>query len=77
MRTKEFSLVKLLVRRAGSNRFLKETGRWTRKAEAAFSFPSPISAVNTCLGKGLQDVELVLRFENDHEDRCLPLRSVA
>ena len=70
---KNWSPTKLLVRHAKSRKFLKATGRWTRKAEAAFNFPNPINAVHTCLGKGIKEVELVLRFEGDVEDRCVPL----
>jgi hypothetical protein len=66
------SLIKVMVRRAGSNKFLRSTGRWTKKAEAAFNFPNLLNAIHTCLAKGLKDVELVLRSEGDSVERCYP-----
>ena len=65
--------VKLLVRNAKSRKFLRSSGRWTKRAEAALNFPNLLNAVHTCLAKGVSDVELILRFEGDAEDRCVPL----
>ena len=67
------SPVKLLVRNARSQKFLRATGRWTRRAEAALNFPNVVSAIHACLARGLGEVELVLRFEGDAEDRCVPV----
>jgi hypothetical protein len=64
---------KLLVRHARSEKFLKSTGHWTRRSEAAFNFPNVINAIHTCLGSGIKEVELILRFEGDTNDRRLPL----
>ena len=69
----ESPLRKLLVRKVGSKRFLRATGRWTKKAEAAFNFPTLVDAIHTCLGRGLKRVEFVLRFEGDSEDQCFAL----
>jgi len=66
-------LKKLVVRKVGSNTFLRATGRWTKKAEAAFNFPTLVDAIHTCLTQGLQKVEFVLRFEGDSEDQCFAL----
>jgi hypothetical protein len=76
MRRKESSPTKLLIRRAGSNKFLKATGRWTKKAETALNFPNLFNAVHTCLAKGLKDVELVLRFDDDSKECSYPVDSV-
>jgi hypothetical protein len=67
------STTKLLVRNARSQKFLKSTGRWTRQVEAACNFPNTVNAIHTCLAYGLQEVELILRFEGDKDDRCLPV----
>jgi hypothetical protein len=64
---------KLLVRKVGSNKFLKATGRWTKKAEAALSFPTLVDAIHTCLTRGLKEVEFILRLEGDSEDQCFSL----
>jgi len=73
MRFKEPSLIKLLVKRAGTNKFLRAPGKWTRRAEAAFNFPNILNAIHTCLAHGLKDVELILRYKGDRNDRCYPL----
>ena len=65
--------IKLLVRHARSAKFLKSTGHWTRRSEAAFNFPNVVNAIHTCLASGIKEVELVLRFEGDTDDRRLPL----
>ena len=70
---KHSPLKKLLVRQTGSNKFLRATGRWTRKAEEAFNFPTIVDAVHTCLTNGLKNVEFVLRFEGDAGDQCIPM----
>jgi hypothetical protein len=64
---------KLLVRKVGSNKFLKATGGWTRKAEAALNFPTLVDAIHTCLTKGLKHVEVILRLDGDAEDQCFAL----
>jgi hypothetical protein len=53
---------RLLVRRPGTMKFLRATGRWTKKVESAFSFPNTINAVHTCLSRGLHEVELVFHY---------------
>lgn len=67
------SPTKLLVRHARAQKFLKSTGRWTRRTEAACNFPNMVNAIHTCLASGIQDVQVVLRFEGDTMDRCFPL----
>jgi hypothetical protein len=70
---KDSPLRKLLVRQVGSNKFLRVTGRWTKKSEAAFNFPTLVDAIHTCLTRGLKEVEFILRFEGDSEDQCFAL----
>lgn len=67
------SPVKLLVRHGKSRKFLRSTGRWTKRAETALNFPNPLNAIHACLAKELIGVELILRFKGDVEDRCIPL----
>jgi hypothetical protein len=67
---KDSPLRKLVVRQRGGNKFLKSTGRWTRKAEAALNFPTLVDAIHTCMLRGLKEVEFILRFEGDSEDQC-------
>jgi len=64
---------KLLVRHVSRNKFLSPAGRWVKRAEAAFIFPNLLNAINTCLGRGLKDVELILHDEGQSPDRRIPL----
>jgi hypothetical protein len=45
-------------------------------AEAAFNFPNPLNAINTCLGRGLKNVELILRFDGNTPDCRVPLDAI-
>jgi hypothetical protein len=70
---KQSPLKKLLVRQIGSNKFLRATGRWTKRTEKAFNFPTIVDAVHTCLANGIKNVEFILRFEGDSRDQCIPM----
>jgi hypothetical protein len=76
MQTKNVQPSKLLVRHVSRNRFLGPAGRWVKRAEAAFNFPNPLNAINTCLGSGLENVELILRFEGRTPDCRVPLHAL-
>ena len=66
-------LKKLLVRKVGSDKFLSGSGRWTKREERAWNFPTLVDAIHNCLARGLEEVEFILRFENSSEDRCYSL----
>ena len=65
---KDSPLKKLLVRKVGSNKFLSGSGRWTKREERAWNFPTLVDAIHNCLARGLKEVEFILRFENSSED---------
>jgi hypothetical protein len=67
---------KLLVRHVFLNKFLSPAGRWVKRAETAFNFPNLLNAINTCLARELQNVELVLRFDGEKPDHRIPLESI-
>jgi hypothetical protein len=67
------SPTKLLVRDARTQKFLKSTGQWTKKPEAASNFPNVVNAIHTSMAAGAQNVELLLRFEGANEDLRLSL----
>jgi hypothetical protein len=67
---------KFLVRHISLNKFLSPAGRWVKRAEAACNFPNLLNAINTCLGRGLKDVELILRFDGDTPDHRIRLDSI-
>jgi len=64
---------KLLVRHVSLNKFLSPAGHWVKRAEAACNFPNLLNAINTCLGRGLEDVELILRFDGNKPEHRIPL----
>jgi hypothetical protein len=67
---------KLLVRHVSLNKFLGANGRWVKSAKAAASFPNLLNAFNTCLGRGIKNVELIVRFEGEVSDRRVPLDAI-
>ena len=67
---------KLLVRHVSLNKFLSPAGHWVKRAEAAFNFPNLLNAINTCLGRELKDVELILHFDGKRTDQRLLLNAI-
>ena len=65
-----------LVRHIALNKFLTPAGRWVRRAEKACNFPNLLNAINTCLGRGLKNVELIMRFEGNKPDHCIRLDAI-
>lgn len=55
------------------NKFLSPAGRWVSKVEAACNFPNLLNAINTCLGRGLRNVELIMRFDGGRPEHRIPL----
>jgi len=76
MQLNNLAPAKLLVRHVYRNKFLSPAGRWVKRAEAAFVFPNLLNAINTCLGRGLKDVELILRFYGQRPDCRIPLAAI-
>src|ERR1700722_6461431 len=67
---------RLLVRHLTHNKFLSPAGRWVKRAEAALNFPNSLNAINTCLGRGLKDVELILHFEGNQQACHVPPHAI-
>ena len=67
---------KLLVRHLSLNKFLSPTGGWVKSAEAALNFPNLLNAINTCLGRELKDVELILCFDGNMPDHHIPITAM-
>ena len=67
---------KVFVRHVSLDKFWGPAGRWVNRAEAAFNFPNLLNAINTCLGRSLKDVELVLRYDGEAPDLRIPLDAI-
>ena len=59
--------VKRLIRRRGSPVYCKDGG-WTNQVEEAEIFIDVVDAVEACVRRGLENVELVIRFPNAKGD---------
>jgi hypothetical protein len=73
MQTNALLPKKLIVRHITRNKYLSPAGRWVKRVEAAFNFPNPLNAINTCLGRGLKGVELILHFGEAAPDCRIPM----
>jgi hypothetical protein len=67
---------RLLVRHVSLNKFLSPAGGWVKRTEAAVNFPNLLSAINTCLGRELKNVELILRFKGSRPEQRIPLDAI-
>jgi hypothetical protein len=67
---------KLLVRHISLNKYLGPAGRWVERAELALNFAHPLSAINACLGRGLENVELILGFDGARPDLHVRLDAI-
>jgi hypothetical protein len=76
MQAENVTPTKVLVRRVSRNKFLSPDGNWVKGPDAAFRFPNLLNAINTCLGRRLKDVELILSFEKNLPDRRIPLDAI-
>jgi hypothetical protein len=57
--------MKFLVQKKKTGMFLKSTGAWTKDSKKAKDFVSSIAAVNFCLTEKMEDVFIVLAFEEE------------
>jgi hypothetical protein len=73
MQANESTPNKILVGSISRNKFLSPAGRWVKKTEAAFHFPNLLSAINTCFGRRLKDVELILHYGQNLPEQRFPL----
>jgi hypothetical protein len=76
MHTNTSAPSKLLVRNVSLNKFLSPAGRWVKRTEAASNFPNMLNAINTCLGRNLENVELILHFGGNRPERHIPLDAI-
>lgn len=57
--------MKFLVQNKKTKAFLKTDGTWTKDLNNGKDFASSIAAVNYCLNEKMQDVYIVLAFEEE------------
>lgn len=57
--------MKFLIQHKKTKLFLKQDGTWTRDLDQGKDFASSIAAVNYCLTEKMQEVFIVLAFEEE------------
>ena len=65
--------MKILLQQKNDGLYFKESGVWTRDAAEGMEFLSSTQATDYCIANHLSDVQIVLRFEEQHHDIVLPL----
>lgn len=65
--------IPVLVQNSRTRKYLKKDGRWTTRGSQAAVFLSARTAIEFCLRKKLQDVDLIYRFKELEQEISVPL----
>jgi hypothetical protein len=65
--------VRRIIRHKGTGLYLMESGEWTSELARAQQLPSVLSGVRLARSRNLQQVELILKFEDGDYDLKLDL----
>lgn len=66
--------MKALLQQVGTGLYFQGQGQWTLDHGQAFDFKSSVAARTYCMRQGLNDVQIILKFEVDKYDIVLPAR---
>ncbi len=64
--------MRILLQQKNSGLYFKELGAWTPNAADATDFLSSTKALAFCAAHKISDVQLVLKFDEQHYDIVLP-----
>lgn len=64
--------MRILLQQKNSGLYFKELGAWTPNAAEATDFLSSTKALAFCAANKISDVQLVLKFDEQHYDIVLP-----
>ena len=64
--------MRILLQQKNTGLYLKEPGVWVPNADAATDFLSSTKALAFCAANKIGDVQLVLKFQEQHYDIVLP-----
>ena len=64
--------MRILLQQKNSGLYFKELGAWTLNAAEATDFLSSTKALAFCAANKISDVQLVLKFDEQHYDIVLP-----
>ena len=65
--------MRILLQQKETGLYFKDVGEWTHHAADAMDFMSSTAAVEFCALNKICDVQLVLKFEEQHYDIVLPV----
>lgn len=64
------------VRHLALKKFLGPDGHWVKSMSTASHFPNVLNAINTCLGRDLKNVELILHYRGNRRDRRIRMDDI-
>ncbi|MDB6112492.1 MAG: hypothetical protein JWR69_4242 [Pedosphaera sp.] len=64
--------MKALLQQVGTGLFFKGVKEWTPNYQEAYDFKSSFSALGYCQRQGIQNAQIVLKFDRDEYDIILP-----
>jgi len=64
--------MRILLQQKNSGLYLKDLGAWTPNAADATDYLSSTKALAFCAAHKISDVQLVLKFDEQHYDIVLP-----
>jgi hypothetical protein len=64
--------MRILLQQKKTGLYFQDAGLWTQQAAEAMDFVSSTKAIDFCVLNKLQDVQLVLKFEQEHYEIVMP-----
>jgi hypothetical protein len=65
--------MRILVQQTATGLYFKDVGSWTKVNSEAMDFMSSTAAIDFCVTNKLEEVQLVLKFEEQPYDIVLPV----
>lgn len=65
--------MRILIQQKNSGLYFRDVGSWTKDPSDAMDFLSSTSAIDFCVLNRINDVQLVLKFEEQQYDIVLPV----
>jgi len=65
--------MRILLQQKTTGLYCQDKDTWTEKPLQALEFPSSSKAIEFCVAHGLDNVQIVLKFEEERYDIVLPV----
>jgi len=66
--------MRILLQQKETGLYFKDVGSWVRHSVEGMDFVSSSAAIDFCVANKLDDVQLVLKFDEQEYDIVLPMR---